>query len=111
MTSAFFQLPPIARALQTMNTVRLRNKDDICATDEKSAFNDSNHSPDPLFQPRWISDWTKAAVENAVTAVSDERVARWGLAKPRGGTDRFQRRLSCFEAKGDHLYRNRCVGT
>src|SRR4029078_7068890 len=105
MTSAFFQLPPIARALQTMNTVRLRNKDDICATDEKSAFNDSNHSPNPLFQPRSISDWAKAAVENAVTAVSDERLARWGLAKPCGGTDRFHRSLSCLHANGDNLYR------
>ena len=31
-----------------MNTARVRNKDDICATDEKSAFNDSNHAPDYL---------------------------------------------------------------
>jgi hypothetical protein len=49
MTTAFLQLPPIAHALQTVNTARLRNKDDIGATDEKSAFNDSHHSPDLLF--------------------------------------------------------------
>src|SRR5262245_15605004 len=94
-----------------MNTAWVRNKHDICATDEKSAFNDSHHSPDPLFQPRWIDDWTKAAVQNAVTAVSDERLARCELAKPGAGTDRFQSRLSCFEAKRDDLHRNRCAST
>jgi hypothetical protein len=49
MITAFLQLHPIARGLQTVNAVRVGNKDDIGATDEKSAFNDSHHSPDLLF--------------------------------------------------------------
>src|SRR5262245_4393076 len=101
----------IANALQTLNAARVCNKDDIRATDKKSAFNDSHHSPDLFFQQRWIADCTKVAVENAVTAVSDERLARCGLAKPRGGTDRFQSCLRCFDAECDDLYRNRCTCT
>src|SRR5262249_2361177 len=111
MRSALLKLSPIARALQTVNTACVSNKDDTCATDEKAAFNDSNYPPDALFQCCWISDWTKAAVENAITAVSDERLAQCRLAKPRGGTDRFESPLSYFEAKGDNFHRNWCTRT
>jgi len=94
-----------------VNTVRLRNKDDICATDEKSTFHDSNHSPDPLFEPRWISDRTEAAVENAVSAVSDEGLARRPQTQPDSSAEDLESRLSCFQPERDDLYRNRCVRT
>jgi hypothetical protein len=94
-----------------VNTVRLRNKDDICATDEKSTFHDSNHSPDPLFEPRWISDRTEAAVENAVSAVSDEGLTRRPQTQPDSSAEDLESRLSCFQPERDDLYRNRCVRT
>ena len=49
MTSALLELSEIARAVQLVNTARVRNKDNIGASDEKSAFNDSDDLPDPLF--------------------------------------------------------------
>ena len=49
MRSALLKLSPIARALQTVNTARVSNKDNIGASDEESAFNDSNDLSDSLF--------------------------------------------------------------
>src|SRR4030095_4219331 len=111
MTGPVLKFSPIALALQTVNTARVRDEHNIGTSDEQSAFNDSNHLPDPRFKRCGIGYWAKAAVENAITAVSDEGLARCRSAKPRGGTDQFESHLSCFEAKGDDFHRNRCTGT
>src|SRR5215471_17127035 len=106
MIRVFVQLPPIGRP-KAVNTGRVGNEHHIGAANEKPAFDDSHHSLNPLLQLSWISDRTKAAVENAVTAVGAEGLARCGPAKPRRGTDRFQSRLRYLQAKSDHFHRNR----
>jgi len=65
-----------ARAIEAVDAGCVGDKDQAGPADEKAAFDYTDDTPYALLQPRRLSDRTKAAVENAVAAVGDERDQR-----------------------------------
>ena len=98
-----------ARAVEAVDTGRVRDEHRIGAADEKTAFDHPDDAPDARLQPRRIGDRTEAAVENAIAAVGDERLACRRQAQPRAGTEPLEGCPGRFQPKGDNLHRKRCV--
>jgi hypothetical protein len=88
-----------ARSFEAVDADRVGDERQIRAAEEKAAFNYSDDSPDALLQPRWVSDWTEAAVENAIVTVSEERRVRRRQTQPRACTERFQSSLRHFQSE------------
>ena len=76
-----------ARAVEAMDAGCIGDEDRIGAADEQAAFDHPDDAPDALLQPRRIGDGAEIAVENAVAAVGDKRLAR----PPTGAAERWRR--------------------
>jgi hypothetical protein len=85
-----------ACAVEAVDAIRVGNEDRIGAADEKAAFDHPDDAPDALLQSRRIGDRTEAAVENAVAAIRDERLACRRQAQPDAGAEHLESHAGCF---------------
>jgi hypothetical protein len=90
-----------------MNTGGIGNEHQVGKINKKAAFNDSRDSLYLFFQAPGVVDNSEAAVENAVTTISHEWLARRREAQARGRAELLETCFGYLHSKLNDLYRNR----
>src|SRR5260370_7964073 len=90
-----------------MNTGGIGNEHQVDKINKKAAFTDSHASLYLFFQAPGVVDNSEAAVENAVTRISHEWLARRREAQAYGRAELLETCLGYLQSKLNDLYQNR----
>src|SRR5699024_3766884 len=98
-----------ARAVEAVDAGSARNEDRIGPADEEAALDGADDAPDAPLQPCGVGNGIERAIENAVTAVGHERLARGREAQPYAGAERLEACLRRLQPESRDLDGNRRV--